>query len=105
MMLSISEAEWVVVFEAAKEVKLMIKLLQSMKISVKHLVTIRLDNVRAISMVGNMIATRHNKHMDISYKYVNEYAENEIDKIVFLKSAENDSGTLTNNCIRKTQRR
>ena len=48
-------------------------------------------------MGGNVIATSHTKHMDIRYKYVNEYRKDSIVKIVFLQSAENDSNVLTKN--------
>ena len=43
--LSSSEAEWVALSEAAKEVMFMIQLLGSMKISVKLPIMIRVDNV------------------------------------------------------------
>ena len=39
----------------------------------------------------------HTKHVDIRYKYVNEYLEDGTVKIIFVKSAENDSDILTKN--------
>ena len=44
MTLSSSEAEWLVLLEAVKEVMLIVKLLWSMKISDKFLVMVRVDN-------------------------------------------------------------
>ena len=35
------------------------------------------------------------KHVDIWYKYVNEYVEDGIVEIIFIKSADNDSDILT----------
>ena len=37
------------------------------------------------------------KHMDVRYKYVNEYVEDRAVKIIFVKSADNDSNILTKN--------
>ena len=35
----------------------------------------RVDKVGAIFMASNFTTTSHTKHMDIRYKYVNEYVE------------------------------
>ena len=37
------------------------------------------------------------QHVDIWYKYVNEYVEDGIVKIIFVKLADNDSNILTKN--------
>ena len=41
------------------------------------------------------------KHFDIRYKYVNEFVEDEIVKIAFVKSAESDNDLLTKNLSRE----
>ena len=69
----------------------MVQLLESMKIAVKYAVMVRLDNVGAIFMASNIIITCCTKHVDISYKYVNKYVEDGVVKIIFVKSADNDS--------------
>ena len=43
----------------------------------------------------------HTKHVDIRYKYVNEYVEDRVVKIGFVQSAENDSNILTKNLSAK----
>ena len=48
-------------------------------------------------MVSNIITTYHTKHVDIRYKYVNEYVEDRVVKIVFIKSADHESDILTKN--------
>ena len=53
-------------FEAVKEVMFIVELLQSMKPSVKVLLTVKVDNVRSIFMAGNITATSCTKHVDIS---------------------------------------
>ena len=51
------------------------QLLESMQIAVKYTVMVRVNNVGAIFMASNITTTSHTKHVDIRYKYVNEYVE------------------------------
>ena len=71
-----------VLLEVVKEV---------MFISVNLPVMVRLDNVEAIFMAGNVTTMHHTKHVDKRYNYVNE----SIDKTVFVKSADSHSDILT----------
>ena len=48
-------------------------------------------------MSSNITTTCHTKHVDIRYKYVNEYVEDGVVKIVFVKSGDDDSNILTKN--------
>ena len=75
----------------------MIQLLRSMNIVVKYPVMVRVDNVGATFMASNISTTCYTKHMDIRYKYVNQYVEDGIVKIIFAKSADYDRDILTNN--------
>ena len=95
--LSSSEAEYIGLSEAVKEVIFAVQLLECMKIAVKYPVMIRINNVGAIFMASNISTTCHTKHVDKRYKYVNEYVEDGVVKIVFLKSADNDRDILTKN--------
>ena len=45
-------------------------------------------------MASNVIITCHIKHVDIRYKYVNEYVDEGVLKKIFAKSADNDSNFL-----------
>ena len=80
--LSSSEAEYIALSEAVKEVMSMVQLFGSMKIFVKYAVMVRVDNVGAIFMASN-ITTCCTKHVNISYKYANKYVEDGVFKIVF----------------------
>ena len=93
---SSSEAEYVALSEAVKET-IVLQLLRSMKISIKLPVTVRVDNVSVIFVACNITTTSYIKHMDIRYKYVDEYVEDEVVKIVFVKSADNDNNILIKN--------
>ena len=59
-----------------------------MEILLKLPVTVRVDNVGAIFMAGIVITMSCNKHMEIRYKYVNEYDKDGIVTIIFVKSAD-----------------
>ena len=71
------------------------QLLGSTKIAVKHPVMVGVDNVGDIFIPSNTTTTCHTKHVDIRYEYVNKYVEDGVVKIVFVKSADNDSNILT----------
>ena len=68
-----------------------------MKFSVKLPVIIRFDNTEAIFMANHITTTSQTKNIDIRYKYVNEYVEDGVVKIIFVKSSESDSIILTKN--------
>ncbi len=95
--LSSSEAEWVALSEAIKEIMFVLQLLENMKIKVKLPVTVRVDNVGAIFMSKNISTSNRTKHVDIRTKYVNEYVEDGIIKIIFVQSGNNDSDIMTKN--------
>ena len=57
----------------------------------------RIHNTREIFNVWIISATSHTKHIDIRYKYMNEYVEDWKAEIVILKSAENNSKVLSKN--------
>ena len=52
-----------------------IQLLQRMKLSVKLSVTEKVYNIGAIFMTGKITITSSTKHVDVRYKYDNEYME------------------------------
>ena len=64
----------------------MIHLLRSMKIFVKLPVMVRVDNMEAIFTVSNITTVSCIKHVNIRYKYVNEYVKDGIVKIIVVKS-------------------
>ena len=84
MSFSSSEKEYIALCEAVKEVMFVLQLLRSMKISIKLPDMVRVYNVHAIFMASNITIMSCTKHMDIRYKYVNEYVEHRVVKIIFL---------------------
>ena len=108
MILHSSDIECVALSEPVKETMFMIPWWRSINISIKLKVTVRVDHVGAILMTSNVVTTSHIKHMDIRYKYVNEYIKNGVVNIIFVKSAENDSnisGQFNEKLLRKMIRK
>jgi hypothetical protein len=95
--LSSSEAEWIALSEATKEIMFVLQLLESMHIKVELPITVRVDNIGAICMSQNVNTPSRTKHVDIHTKYVNDYCEDGVLKIIFVKSADNDSDIMTKN--------
>jgi len=82
--LSSSEAEYVALSEAAKEVKFVAQVMMSMGIPVKSPIIVRVDNVGAIFMSENVTTSPRMKHVDIRYHFVREYVEDGFIEIIFV---------------------
>ena len=68
-----------------------------MKIHVELPIVVNIDNMGAIFMSKNINTTSRSKHVDVRTKYVNEYCEDGILNIVYVKSEENDADIFTKN--------
>jgi hypothetical protein len=95
--LSSAEAEFVALSEAAKEIKFVVQVLETIGIRVKLPIIVRVDNVGAIFMSENVSTSSRTRHVDIRYHYVREYVEEGFIKIIFVKSAENIADGFTKN--------
>ncbi len=80
-----------------KEVMFVSQLLTSMKIHVQSPIIVQVDNIGAIFMAQNVTTTSRTKHVDIRYKFINEYVEDGIAKVIFVKSKENDADIFIKN--------
>jgi hypothetical protein len=83
--------------EAAKEIKFVVQVLETIGIRVKLPIIVRVDNVGAIFMSENVSTSSRTRHVDIRYHYVREYVEEGFIKIIFVKSAENIADGFTKN--------
>ena len=61
--------------KAVQEVMFLFQFMQSMNISVKLPITVRVNEVVTIFMAYYVTITCCTKHMDTQYKYVNKYVE------------------------------
>ena len=60
-------------------------------------VIVRVDNIGAIFMSNNITTTSRSKHVDVRTKYINEYVEDGILKIIFVRSKDSDLDIMTKN--------
>ena len=95
--LSSSEAEYVALSEAAKEVKFVYQLLVSIGINVKLPITIHVDNVGAIFIGENTSTSGRTKHIDICYRFVKEYVDDKFIEIIFVGTKDNIADLFTKN--------
>ena len=72
-------------------------ILESLGIKVKTLITVHCDNVGAIFLSYNAKISQRTKHIDTKYRFVGEYVEQGIVKIMFVKSENNIADIMTKN--------
>ena len=97
--LSSSESEYVALSEAAKELKFIWMLLKSIILEFKLPITVRVDNVGAIFMPGNVTTSNRTKRVDTRYRFVNKFVEEGFGEIIFVKTRYNMADIFTNNTI------
>ncbi|KAL7428455.1 hypothetical protein ACHAXM_001277, partial [Skeletonema potamos] len=68
--LSSSEAEWIALSEAVKEIIFVVQLLRDIGIRVETPVIVKVDNIGAIHMAENVTSGSRTRHIDIRTKFV-----------------------------------
>ena len=68
-----------------------------MEINVALSLVVIVDNMGALYMSKNVNLMGHSKHIDVRTKYVNEYVEDGVLKIIYVRSEENDAASFTKN--------
>jgi hypothetical protein len=94
---SSTEAEYIAMSNACKELIFLIQLLQQMNMKVKLPATLHVDNIGAIYLSSSQMSSQQTKHIDIRYHGMKEYIEDGLINIVFVPSADNDSDIFTKN--------
>jgi len=97
--LSSSEAEFVALSEAAKEIKFIVQVMLSIGIEVELPVIVRVDNVGAIFMAENVSTSPRTKHVDVRYHFVREFVEDGFIKIIFVRTKDNTADVFTKNVV------
>jgi len=97
--LSSSEAEWIALSEAVKEIVFVVNLLRDINIDVATPIIVNVDNQGAILMAYNANTSARTRHVDIRTKFVREYCSGDdpLIKIVFCMSENNTSDICTKN--------
>jgi hypothetical protein len=95
--LSSTEAEYVAISEAVKELKFIYYLLCDLHIKVNLPILVKTDNIAAIFMSENASTGFCTRHVDTRYHFVREFIEDGYTKSEFVRSAKNDSDSFTKN--------
>ncbi|MEL7196527.1 MAG: Ty1/Copia family ribonuclease HI, partial [Bacteroidota bacterium] len=104
--LSSTEAEYVSLSEAAKEIKFVYQIMTTMGFQVKTPITVMVDNVGAIFMSENVTTSQRTRHVDIRYAYLREMViEEGFLEIKFVRTRDNLSDGMTKNVTSEIQQR
>jgi hypothetical protein len=103
--LSSTEAEYVAMSEAVKEVKFIYYLLRDKGIEVKLPIIVKTDNVGAMFMAQNSSSGVRTRHVNTRYHFVRENLDDGIIKIEFIKSVENQSDIFIKNVTQEIYER
>jgi hypothetical protein len=95
--LSSTEAEYVGISEVAKEILFVKQILEGVGIVINYPITIKCDNIGAIYLSNNYSTSQRTKHIDTRFHFVRGYVEENILKIVFVRSEDNDADIFTKN--------
>jgi hypothetical protein len=95
--LSSTEAEWIALSEATKEVMFLINLLENIEIYPCYPIYMFVDNAGAVFMSKNAASSQRSKHIDVRYKYVRELIEKGLVKVVYVPTRDNDADIFTKN--------
>jgi hypothetical protein len=95
--LSSTEAEYYASSEAAKELLFVYNLIKSMGLELQMHMILYVDNTGAIYLANNYSTGQRTKHIDIRAHFVRELIVDELLRIVFIKSEDNDADIFTKN--------
>ena len=95
--LSSTEAEYIAMSELCCEILFVRQILEFLGFEVEYPIIVHCDNVGAIFLANNAKVSSRTKHIDLKTHFVREYIDKGIVKILFIRSAENDSDIWTKN--------
>jgi hypothetical protein len=95
--LSSTEAEYVACSEAATEIVFIRNLLEFLGLKIEYPILLNIDNIGAIYMAENATSSKRTKHVDTRWHYVRNWIKDGIIKVIFVRTAENQSDPFTKN--------
>jgi hypothetical protein len=84
-----TEAEYVSMSEAVREVKFIYQVLQTMNIQVSLPIKVNVDNIGAIFLAENRNTSERTKHVDIRYHFVREMIDEIFLNVKFVPTDQN----------------
>ena len=97
--LSSTEAEYMAVSEIATEILFIKSMLEFLGVKVELPIEVNVDNVGAIYLSKSAMTSNRTRHIDMRYHFVQEYIDDGILKVVFVKSEDNHTDIMTTNFI------
>ena len=95
--LSSTEAEYFAISEVAKEILFIKQVLESIGVPLEYPIEIKVDNIGAMFLANNHSTSQRTKHIDIRTHFVRNYIEDDILKLVFVRTEDNDADMFTKN--------
>ena len=95
--LSSTEAEYVALSEICCEILFVRQVLEFLGEKINYPITVHCDNVGAIYLAYNAKISNRTKHVDTRIHFVRNYVENNVIKITFVRSEDNDADVFTKN--------
>ena len=95
--LSVTEAEYCALSEAAKEAKFILNLLKFMEVKVDMPITMWIDNEGAKFLANNNNSGQRTKHIDARYHYVRELIEENLVEVKYTPTDRNTADIFTKN--------
>jgi hypothetical protein len=99
--LSTTEAEYVAMSEAVREVKFTFQVLQTMNVQVSLPIKVNVDNIGAIFLAENRNTSERTKHVDIRYHFVREMIDKNFLSVKFVPTDQNIADIFTKNLDNK----
>ncbi len=91
---SSSEPEYVALSKVATEIKFVYQVLWSMGLKVEIPIIVGVDNVGAIFIAENVAVSQQTKHVDVRYRFVQDFVLDGFLKVNFVRTAGNDADIL-----------
>jgi len=81
------------------------QILRSLGIPVQTLVTVHVDNMRAIFMLENVSSNQRTRHIDVKHRFLIDLTAEGFLDVVFTNSAKNTSDGLSKNVSKEVYER
>ena len=95
--LSLTKAEYVAISKLCAELLFVRMILEFLGENINYPIIVRCNNFGSIFLAHNTKTSHRTKHVDTRYYFVREYVEDNVVKIVFVKSADNQADPYTKN--------
>ena len=79
------------------EIKFVYQLLICMEVKVRLSIVVYVENLRAVFMSEKLLVSKRTKHVDICYRFIQEFVLDSFIKVVFVRNEDKDADILKKN--------